>query len=126
MKAHYIIRSENIMFNTRKNIFATDEVMETKVMKKSSNTRGRKKLSKRAKVLSLLETGKSVTWKTLRNKFDLTSPRALVDTLRAEGNMIYINKTSAGTSYRMGMPTKAIVAAGIQKLYGTPYAYNNA
>jgi len=114
------------MFNTLKTIFATDEVIETKVMKKASSTRGRKKLSKRAKVLSLLETGKSVTWKTLRNKFDLTSPRALVDTLRSEGNMIYINKTSAGTSYRMGMPTKAIVAAGIQKLYGTPYAYNNA
>ena len=96
------------------------------VIVKTAKRQGRTKLSKRAKVLNLLSKGASVSWKTLRNKFDLTSPRALVDTLRAEGNMIYINKTANGTSYRMGQPTKAIVAAGIQKLYGTPYAYNNA
>jgi len=87
---------------------------------------GRKTLSKRQKVLNLLSKGESVTWKTLRNRFDLTSPRALVDTLRSEGNMIYINKTAKGTSYRLGVPTKAIIAAGIKKLYGTPYAYSNA
>ena len=83
-------------------------------------------MSKRQKVLNLLTKGESVTWKTLRNKFDLVSPRALVDTLRAEGNMIYVNQTAKGTSYRMGVPTKAIIAAGIKKLYGTPFAYKNA
>ena len=99
-----------------------------KVVSKSkrTSTRGRRKLSKRAKVLNLLSKGASVSWKTLRGRFDLTSPRALIDTLRAEGNMSYINKTAQGTSYRMGQPTKAIVAAGIKKLYGTPYAYKNA
>ena len=93
---------------------------------KKTETRGRKTLSKRQKVLNLLSKGESVTWKTLRNKFDLVSPRALVDTLRAEGNMIYVNQTAKGTSYRMGVPTKAIIAAGIKKLYGTPFAYKNA
>ena len=93
---------------------------------KRKSTRGRKTLSKRVKVLNLLSKGESVTWKTLRNRFDLVSPRALVDTLRSEGNMIYVNKTAKGTSYRMGVPTKAIFAAGIKKLYGTPYAYKNA
>jgi hypothetical protein len=82
------------------------------------------KTSKTQKVLELLETGKSVSWKTLRTKFDLTSPRAMVDKLRAAGNMIYINKTAQGTSYRLGAPSKAIIAAGIKKLYGTSYAYN--
>ena len=82
------------------------------------------KASKTQKVLELLETGKSVSWKTLRTKFDLTSPRAMVDKLRAAGNMIYINKTAQGTSYRLGTPSKAIIAAGIKKLYGTSYAYN--
>ena len=91
---------------------------------KRKSTRGRKTLSKRVKVLNLLSKGESVTWKTLRNRFDLVSPRALVDTLRSEGNMIYVNKTAKGTSYRMGVPTKAIIAAGIKKLYGTPYAYS--
>jgi hypothetical protein len=84
------------------------------------------KTSKTQRVLELLETGKTVTWKTLRTKFDLTSPRAMIDKLRAAGNMIYINKTAEGTSYRLGTPSKAIIAAGIKKLYGTQYAYKNA
>ena len=112
----------NIMF---KSLFANDSLRVVAKAKKTE-TRGRKTLSKRQKVLNLLSKGESVTWKTLRNRFDLVSPRALVDTLRAEGNMIYVNKTAKGTSYRMGVPTKAIIAAGIKKLYGTPYAYKNA
>ena len=93
---------------------------------KTAKRAGRKTMSKRQKVLNLLSKGESVSWKTLRNRFDLGSPRALVDTLRSEGNMIYVDKTAKGTSYRMGVPTKAIIAAGIKKLYGTPYAYKNA
>ena len=93
---------------------------------KTAKRAGRKTMSKRQKVLILLSKGESVSWKTLRNRFDLGSPRALVDTLRSEGNMIYVNRTAKGTSYRMGVPTKAIIAAGIKKLYGTPYAYKNA
>ena len=93
---------------------------------KTAKRAGRKTMSKRQKVLNLLSKGESVSWKTLRNRFDLGSPRALVDTLRSEGNMIYVNRTAKGTSYRMGVPTKAIIAAGIKKLYGTPYAYKNA
>ena len=106
-----------------KSLFANDSLRVVSKSKRKS-TRGRKTLSKRVKVLNLLSNGESVTWKTLRNRFDLVSPRALVDTLRSEGNMIYVNKTAKGTSYRMGVPTKAIIAAGIKKLYGTPYAYN--
>ena len=108
-----------------KSLFSNDSMKVVSKSKKVS-TRGRKTMSKRQKVLNLLSKGAAVSWKTLRSRFDLTSPRALVDTLRAEGNMIYINKTANGTSYRMGQPTKAIIAAGIQKLYGTSYAYKNA
>jgi hypothetical protein len=115
----------DIMFKSLSNIFQKDELVSVKVVKRTE-TRGRKKLSKRAKVINLLASGESVSWKTLRTKFDLVSPRALIDTLRAEGNMIYVNKSAKGTSYRMGQPTKAIVAAGIKALYGTQYAYNNA
>ena len=78
---------------------------------------GRKALTKKQKVLNLLSNGKSVTWSTLRDKFDLTSPRAMVDQLRTEGHMVYINQTSNGTSYRLGTPTKAILAAGASKIF---------
>ena len=76
----------------------------------------RRALSKTQKVLNLFAKGEPVTWKTLRNRFDLTSPRAMVDTLREEGHMVYINQTSNGTTYRIGKPTKAILAAGVQKV----------
>ena len=92
-----------------------------KTLKKAFSRAGK---SKTQRVLELLETGKTVTWKTLRTRFDLTSPRAMIDKLRAAGNMIYINKTAQGTFYRLGTPSKAIIAAGIKKLYGTSYAYN--
>ena len=74
-----------------KSLFANDSLRVVAKAKKTE-TRGRKTLSKRQKVLNLLSKGESVTWKTLRNRFDLVSPRALVDTLRAEGNMIYVIK----------------------------------
>ena len=80
---------------------------------------GRKALTKKQKVLNLLSKGNAVTWSAMRNKFDLTSPRAMVDQLRTEGHMVYINQTSNGTSYRMGTPTKAIIAAGVNKVLGT-------
>jgi hypothetical protein len=90
---------------------------------KRAFTRGN--ASKTQKVLNLLSSGKPVSWKTLRDRFDLVSPRAMIDKLRLEGNMIYINKTSKGTSYRLGTPSKAIIAAGIKKLYGKElYSYN--
>jgi len=91
---------------------------------KRAFTRGN--ASKTQKVLNLLSSGKPVSWKTLRDRFDLVSPRAMIDKLRLEGNMIYINKTSKGTSYRLGTPSKAIIAAGIKKLYGKElYSYNS-
>jgi len=77
---------------------------------------GRRALSKKQKVLNLLNKGGAVSWTTLRKQFDLTSPRAMIDTLREEGHMVYINQTSNGTTYRMGKPTKAILAAGVQKV----------
>ena len=43
----------------------------------------RRALSKTQKVLNLLSKGEPVSWTTLRNRFDLTSPRAMIDTLRS-------------------------------------------
>ena len=107
-----------------KSLFANDSLRVVTKAKKTE-TRGRKTLSKRQKVLNLLTKGESVTWKTLRNKFDLQSPAAMVGKLRNEGMMIYENRTSTGhVSYRVGTPSKAIIAAGINKVFGKQVAYN--
>ena len=93
---------------------------------KKTETRGRKKLSKKDKILNLLQRGQSVSWKVLNTTFGLKSPRAMVDTVRAEGYMIYGSKQKGKHVYRMGTPTRAIIAAGIQALYGTPFKYDNS
>ena len=85
---------------------------------------GRQALSKTAKIRNLFNTGADVTWKTLRNKFDLKSPAAMVAKLRNEGMMIYENRSSKGVSYRVGTPSKAIIAAGINKVFGKQVAYS--
>ena len=93
---------------------------------KTGKPKSRKKLSKKARILTLLSNGESVTWKTLRRRFDLQSPRAMVDQLREEGNMVYINQSKQGVSYRLGTPTKEIIAAGIKEVDGdNEYAYSN-
>ena len=113
------------MFKQLTNIFAKDELVKVKTVKRTVETRGRKSLSKKQKVLNLLSKGDNVAWTTIQNRFELESPRSMIDTLRAEGYMIYGNRVNGKKYYRMGTPTRAIVAAGIKALYGTPFRYNN-
>ena len=76
------------------------------------------KLSKTQKVLNLLLSGKEITWKTLRNRFDLRSPTSMIGKLRNQGVMIYTNRSKAGVSFRVGTPSKAVIAAGQTALFG--------
>ena len=112
------------MFKQLTNLF-TDELVKVKTVKRTAETRGRKSLSKKQKVLNLLSKGDNVAWTTIQSRFELESPRSMIDTLRAEGYMIYGNRVNGKKYYRMGTPTRAIVAAGIKALYGTPFRYNN-
>jgi hypothetical protein len=85
---------------------------------KGEDKMARAKISKTQKVLNLLNSGAEITWKTLRQKFDLRSPTSMIGKLRNQGVMIYTNKTSNGVSYRVGTPSKAIIAAGQRALFG--------
>jgi hypothetical protein len=118
-------KRSNIMLNYIKNMFVKDELVSVKTVKRTAETRGRKTLSKKQKVLNLLLKGQNVAWSTIQSKFDLESPRAMIDTLRAEGYMIYGNRVGGRKYYRLGTPTRAIIAAGIKALYGTKFKYNN-
>jgi hypothetical protein len=113
------------MFKQLTNLFAKDELVKVKTVKRTVETRGRKSLSKKQKLLNLLSKGSNVAWTTIQTKFELESPRSMIDTLRAEGYMIYGNRVGGKKYYRMGTPTRAIVAAGIKALYGTPFKYDN-
>ena len=91
---------------------------------KGDEDMARAKTSKTTKVRNLFATGKTVTWKTLRNTYDLKSPAAMVGKLRNEGMMIYENRTSAGVSYRVGTPSKAILVQGMNAVFGKQVAYS--
>ena len=91
---------------------------------KGDEVMARAKLSKTAKLRNLFAKGADVSWKQMRNTYDLESPAAMVGKLRNEGMMIYENRTSSGVSYRVGTPSKAIIAAGINAVFGKQVAYN--
>ena len=94
-------------------------------MSKETNNMARAKLSKTEKVRNLFAKGNTVTWKSLRSTFDLKSPANMVGKLRNEGMMIYENKTSTGhVAYRVGTPSKAVIAAGITAVFGKQVAYS--
>ena len=84
----------------------------------------RAKLSKTAKLRNLFAKGADLSWTQMRNTYDLKSPAAMVGKLRNQGLMIYENRTSSGVSYRVGTPSKAIIAAGINAVFGKQVAYN--
>ena len=83
---------------------------------------GRKTLANSTKFLNALLRGDSVTWKEAQTKFNLSKPRAVVDKIREEGHCVYINKNSKGTYYRIGTPSKALIAAGFAALEPSVYA----
>ena len=83
---------------------------------------GRKRLANSTKFLNALLRGDSVSWNEARTTFNLQRPRAVVEKLREDGHCVYVNKTTSGTSYRIGTPSKAIIAAGLKALDGAVYA----
>ena len=74
---------------------------------------GRNKLSKTQRVINAFEAGKTVTWKTLRNTFDLTSPQPTQAIINAGVGAVLMN----------GKADKTIIAAGIKALYGNGVGY---
>ena len=91
---------------------------------KGENVMAEAKLTKTAKLRNLFAKGADVSWKQMRNTYDLKSPAAMVGKLRNEGMMIYENRGSKGVSYRVGTPSKAIIAAGITAVFGKQVAYS--
>ena len=73
------------------------------------------------KVLEAFQNGEELTGKQIAHRFSVANPRAVVHNLRTEGYSIYLNKRTdtkgrVKLKYRLGKPTRAIVAAGIAAL----------
>lgn len=78
-------------------------------------------MSTKARVLEALSTGEQLTAKQISARFGVKNPYEVVRSLRADGFSIYANertnsKGQTKSFYRMGTPTRAVVAAGYAAL----------
>jgi predicted transcriptional regulator len=74
-----------------------------------------------AKLITALEAGEELTAKQIASRFNIANPTAVIANLRSEGHVIYTNirKNHRGANvskYRIGKPTKRLVAAGLALL----------
>ena len=78
--------------------------------------------TKTAKVIAALEDGAELTAKQINARFRVKNARALISSIRMQGYPVYLNKrvsTFDGetySKYRLGTPTRAVVAAGFRAL----------
>jgi hypothetical protein len=73
-------------------------------------------MSKTAKLAAHLVKGNEVTAKEITGKFGLANPHEAVRQLRMQGHCVYANPVTLwngtpSTKYRIGTPSKAMVAA---------------
>ena len=79
-------------------------------------------VTKSAKVIAALESGVELTGKQIESRYNVGNARALISSLRMQGYPVYLNKrvsTYDGetySKYRLGTPTRSVVAAGYQAL----------
>ena len=79
--------------------------------------------TKTGKLLAALQNGEALTEAQIRARFGLKNPRASVSDLRYAGYAVYAyqhsdTKGRETTKYRIGTPSRKIVAAGIRALGG--------
>ena len=78
-------------------------------------------VTKSAKLFAALAAGEQLTEGQIRQRFGLANPRATVSDLRFQGYAIYANKHTdtkgrVSTKYRLGKPSRRVVAAGYRAL----------
>ena len=79
-------------------------------------------LTKQARLIQAFEQGAELTAKQITQRFGFANPTATVSDLRLRGGLaIYANKRTnklggTFTKYRLGTPTRAVVAAGYKAM----------
>jgi len=77
--------------------------------------------TKKAKVLTALQNGRTLSSAQLRSQFGLGNPQSVIQSLRFEGFPIYLNtvtdtKGRSRNVYRLGTPSRAVIAAGYRAI----------
>ena len=77
--------------------------------------------TKESKVLAALQEGRTLSSAQLRSFFGAGNPQAVIQSLRFKGYPIYLNtvtdtKNRSRNVYRLGTPSRAIIAAGYKAM----------
>lgn len=77
--------------------------------------------TKTGKLLTALQNGEHLTEGQMRVRFGLKNPRASVSDIRMAGYAVYANqhkdtKGRVTTKYKMGKPSRRIIAAGYKAM----------
>ena len=80
--------------------------------------------TKATKLIAALENGNELTAKQITARYGVKNVRALMSSLRMQGYPVYLNKrtsvfdgeTTTYKKYRLGTPTRAVIAAGYRAL----------
>lgn len=78
-------------------------------------------MSKSKKLLGAFVSGDELTTKQIRSRFGIANPTSAVDGLRKQGYAIYSNPRTNGSGesknfFRLGTPSRAVVAAGYRSI----------
>ena len=80
-------------------------------------------VSKTDRVLNAFVAGEELTAAQIKSRFNVGNPTAVVSALRMKGFPIYLNQGTKdyrgrvrASKYRLGSPSRAVIAAGYQAL----------
>ena len=78
-------------------------------------------MTQTTRVLNALKDGQQMTAKQITARFGAKNPRAVIQNIRFDGFPVYLNKRTNAKGvtkgfYRLGTPTKSVVAAGYKAL----------
>jgi hypothetical protein len=79
-------------------------------------------MTQNERIIKYLSTGRTLTAEQARNRFGVRNLRARVNDLRNDGFCVYTNRDNDGVSYRMGTPSRAIVAAAYRLAGSTVFS----
>ena len=77
--------------------------------------------TKESKVLSALQEGRTLSSAQIKSFFGAGNPQAIIQSLRFKGFLIYLNtvtdtKNRSRNVYRLGTPSRAVIAAGYKAM----------
>ncbi len=77
--------------------------------------------TKQSRVLEALQSGEQLTAKQIGARFGVKNPTATISNIRLSGFAVYANqhtdtKGRVSTKYRLGTPSRAVIAAGFRAL----------